>query len=268
MNNSAAFLLILCTSMLISCDNDDEKQKMCFPINLRSATDSIVYEYNSSRRLTRILYYSNSTQISRRDEVSYDSKRQLSHVRRIHVLYDGTEDVYETYELIYDSEGKPKTLTLWLYEMTPPAQVTTFSHDANGRLLTRKIELGFSFGFFSTYRYEYDEKGNVLRTYYRPYGVQEEVLGDENITFDPHLRFYANMKDLEILNLYVFKYEPSKNNRLTTIVYWDSPSGKYETPKTVNYLTTYNTDGLINSLRQDYLFLPGFTFYNLNYECR
>ena len=124
-------------------------------------SDSIVYESNSVKKLDRISYYTNST-LELQDELEYDSKNRFVKVYRKYIFRQFT---YENHELIYNSEGKPQTLNSWGHDTSFPPQVTNFYYDSKGRLNKREIQFGTD---TTVYRYEYDNKSNVIKIFYKP----------------------------------------------------------------------------------------------------
>jgi hypothetical protein len=93
-----------------------------------------------------------------------------------------------------------------------------------------------------------------------------EVLGAENTSFDDKARFYAGSKELGILNVFVFGYEPSKNNKLQSTISWNNPGEQNTSPRTETYTLEYNDDGLITALSTT-AFTSVFTFLKLKYTC-
>jgi len=255
-------VLPLGIACVLGCSED--MPQICIPDNLKTVTDSIALEYNSSGKLETIYYY--FFELHRKDELDYDDTGRLVKIKRKEVS-GSNETTVETGELIYDSKGLPEELQTWGMNTSLPPRLTRFLHDSDGRLLEREIILTRE---NILYRYEYDGGNNVTRIYYTNPG-SAEVLGRENLSFDTHDKFYAGLRELEILNVYGFGAEPSRNNPLSSIIYWDGPSIKFPEPVPVTYDLLYNERGLIiHSIRvsDSGQQIKEFTFYGVNYSCR
>ena len=261
-NRLSGFILLLVIQIMLACGTDDPA--ICIPVNLKSTTDSIVFEFNTSKKIDKVLYY--FFELHQIDELEYDNSGRLVWVKRKKVS-NGTENVYENGELIYNSEGKPQTLNAWGANTGLPPQVTTFSYDSKERLIKRETSFGSD---LIVYRYEYDNHDNVINIFYTNAG-NPEVLGRENLSFDSHARFFAPILDLEILSVFVYNTEPSKNNILSSTVYWDGPFTKFGAPLNITYDVRYNENGLIVnsfSITGTGQTVQEFSFHGINYDCQ
>lgn len=260
---------LLATSLIIlsgSC-SDDEKALTCSPSNARIGRDSIVYQYNASTRLTAMLHFEYGRRLTRRDDIKYDANGRPNEVVSAHILSDGEVRIFETHKLLYASDGKPSSLNSWTGSTaTGDPFVTTFTHDTKGRLSVREMVL-FP-GVTRTYRYEYDTKDNVTIVFFRDYSSTEEVLGQQYTAFDSYERFFAGSDALTLIDLYVYGYEPSRNNKTRAIITYINPSTWFSVPVTVNYTMTYDDQGFVNSLSSDSFSAGDTPFYSINYECR
>jgi hypothetical protein len=265
MNRYLCNLLSICFGIITLSCSEGENEVTCMPENVHFGPDSISYEYNASRHLTAILYYSGS-QLQTRDAIKYSADGKLIQLTKSHIWPDH-EQISETHKLLYANDGNPLTLNSWNGPTTTDQPfVTTFTHDSQGRLLTREPAL--IPGVTSSYRYEYDSKGNVTKLFFRNYGSEDEVLGQEYTAFDNHERFFNGSDDLKTINIYIYKYEPSKNNVTSATIKYSSPGSYYGEPQLVNYVFTYNDRGLVTSRHTDN-FLAGLgQFFNINYGCK
>jgi hypothetical protein len=137
-------------------------------------------------------------------------------------------------------------------------------HDDLGRLVRRYI------GPENTpnvYRYEFNKDHNVTKIYYKTPSTVE-FLGRENLSFDGYPRFYASVKDLKILNIYIHNHEPSRNNCITAIEYWANPMVE-NGPLNVTHKLRYNDHGMVTEFSTDQgLIVSGFSFDEMVYECK
>lgn len=260
---------LLAASLIIlagSC-SEEEKALTCAPSNARIGSDSIVYQYNASVKLTAMLHFEYGRRLTGRDDIKYDANGRPNEVVSAHVLSDGEVRVFETHKLFYSSDGKLSSLNSWSGPTaTGDPFVTSFTHDTKGRISVREMTL-FP-GVTRTYRYEYDAKDNVTSVYFRNYSSTEEVLGQQYTAFDAHERFFAGSDALKLINLYVYGYEPSRNNKTRAVITYTNPSTWFSAPVIVNYTMTYDDQGFVNSLSSDSFSAGDAPFYSINYECQ
>ena len=260
------FSLLLTLQVFLSCSSDDEPApEVCVPLVAINGLTTYNYEYNESGRLERIEYY--ETRPEKEDLLTYDSKGRLIKVIRRWIQLDYT---YETYELDYNNQGKPATMRSWGQDTSYPPEVTTFSYDTKGRLTIREKTVAT---FVRSYRYEYDNNDNVTKVFLKGIDINnqdDEVLGRENLSFDTRPRFYAASPELETLNVYVFTYEPSKNNVLSSSVTWINHGTYFSAPTDITYTVGYNEKELVNSLNLSFTpgSFPDFVFYSMEYKCK
>lgn len=73
---------------------------------------------------------------------------------------------------------------------------------------------------------------------------------------------------LKLINLYVYRYEPSRNNKTRAVITYTNPSTWFSAPVIVNYTMTYDDQGFVNSLSSDSFSAGDAPFYSINYECQ
>lgn len=254
------FIIYLSVFIIASSCKDEEVTAPCLPLSLTSFGQDIRYEYDEQIKLTSISYYSQGGSfVSRRVDLTYTNGK-LSGAIDKSIDPSGVEILLNKYDLEYTGD-KPSKLLIGL---NPDSRETTkFSFDAKGRLLVRTKEFG---SMITKTRYEYNEKDNVIKIFYTSAVSTTEVLGLENISFDDKARFYSGSKELEILNVFIFGYEPSKNNKLQSSVSWSNPSIQNTPPSTEVYQLEYNDNALITS-QLTTAFTSEFTFFRLKYTC-
>jgi hypothetical protein len=264
------FLLsLILFSILLSCDkSDDPALTVCRPEYARTGTDSIVYNYSSTNRLISIQYYNafGIHLLQYQDDLTYDSKNNLTgFVHNYYSFSDKAIHPIDIYELSYTSDNKPDTLKRWGGVKNDYPFITKFSYDSKGRL-ERRDAFVFKTSFTDSYRYEYDAKDNVSKIFFKRIN-SDEYLGRENIEFDNQRPFYAASKDLETVNVYIYRYQPNQNNCKKSIITGQNPYTTFLQPVTVDYKITYNEKGLINSLSTDNILIEEFFYRLLNYKC-
>jgi hypothetical protein len=250
------FTIIIFTS---SC-GDEDIAVPCLPLSLTSFGEDIRYQYDDQGKLASISYYSQGGSFAKRKiVVSYINGRLSGAIDKA-IDPDGTEILINKYDLEYTGD-KPGKLLVGLNQDS--RTTTEFSYDSKGRLVL--LTKGFGSMITKT-RYEYNDKDNVVKIFYTSPGTTVEVLGAENTSFDDKARFYAGSKELGILNVFVFGYEPSKNNKLQSTISWNNPGEQNTSPRTETYTLEYNDDGLITALSTT-AFTSVFTFLKLKYTC-
>ena len=154
---------------------------------------------------------------------------------------------------------------MWWYDTDDQRFVTTFTYDSKGRLSATA-------DIFNITYYEYNENNNAAKVFYENLNTGNKELGRENISFDDNPRFFANVPELIILNTIVNKYEPSKNNVKSSIVYMPNSGTKFGESKTYNYNLMYDKSGMpiSNSIPWEYTQdgLPEINFKNFKYSCQ
>ena len=112
----------------------------------------------------------------------------------------------------------------------------------------------------------------MTKTFYKSVGSGDERLGRENHVFDGHLRFFSNSPELVILNTYIFRYEPGKNNVTSATVYSPNPGVTLGAPEDVSYNLVYDAKGMITSNFLPYnVMVNGQTEINfrlMKYDCQ
>jgi hypothetical protein len=261
--------VLILFSILTSCDkSNDPALTACRPLNARSGTDSIVYNYSSNNRLTSIQYFNGFGLhlMQYQDNLTYDSKGNM--IELVHNYYDSYDKAIHSldiYELSYTADNKADTLKRWGRTKTGDPWITKFSYDSKGRL-ERRDGFVFKTSFTDSYRYEYDANNNVSKIFFKLI-YTDEFLGRENIEFDNQRPFYAGNKDLETVNIYIYKYQPNRNNCKKSIIKNQNPYEAFLEPFTVDYKITYNEKGLINGLSTDNPLIEEFFYRLLNYKC-
>lgn len=224
----------LILSILFSCESDPEPNN-CKPVSIRwyegEFFDSTRYEYNTSGKLDKLLSYWNGS-LAQSFQLEFNNRNELSKVTR---TINGTPDYVTTGDLIYGSEGQVAQLKWSALDGTLLTTVT-FTHDSKGRLST------FT-GENYKVRYEYTDDDNVIKTFYTLDGGTEK-LARQNNAFDNARRFYAAVPELETVSVYIFEYEPNKNNVTSAINHMPSRFLWLEPAENVSIDLTYNENGL------------------------
>jgi YD repeat-containing protein len=261
------FILIftIATIVFAACsDPHNEEVQICKPAYALSYTgDSIVYDYDANR-LTSLSYFSDhSSTIAFKDQLEFDGSGNVIGMQKIFVP---TGIISESYTLSY-SGGRPDTL-----KYGPPSHpdyfFTAFKYDDKGRLTERNSGISGSNHISDRYRYEYNEDDNVIKTFFSVMD-EPEFLGWENTSFDNYPRFFATTEELEIVNIFIYKYEPSKNNKLTAVYNAVNPRVTFTPPADIIFTSTYN-EGLIESHSVPFhqtSYIPDFVILKLKYNC-
>lgn len=242
MIRALSFCIIL-LSATVACHHDDPSINLCVPHALKTENDSVVYAYVGGHVKTAS-YYAGG-RMNAVAEFSYNKSAQLISVTKSNII-DGDDYIDSYNALSYGTDGRPTLL-----ETTQSGSQTLrtrFTHNTSGQLVKAEtLYTGFSLGIT---RYEYDANGNIPKVYYTVYINNEktEVLARENLSFDDKEKFYVNSPDLKLLNEYVYGYLPTKNNCLSSTVYYHSYEQRFTSPQSVTFTSTYNDDGLITSL--------------------
>jgi len=223
--------------ILLSCESDSDPH-VCRLTSLRVLDDSTVFEYNTANKVERIVHHILGSDHTQEDVLEYDDNGRL-----IHVSFFGSDPnvAFQNYELVYDSHGYPEKLHMWGADTSAPPLVTTFFHDSKGRLIKREFLNGVD---VTSYIYEYDSRDNVVRFFYK-YEANPEVLGHENLLFDDRQRFFAGVSQLDVLYVYVHKFEPGKNNVTKTTFYAGGPFNVYRQPNEIVNEISYDEQGRV-----------------------
>jgi len=263
---SSCFCFLFFFSILISCSSDDDipSLKNCMPFSLRTSSwgisDSVVFEYNSVKRLERILLYNNKT-LQQTNRVTYDSDNKLIQYTQ---TYTNSAEPFQTHDVIYDSKGKPAYTNVWESDTSLPPAVITYTHNGTGRLVTKENN---KTGYF--WHYQYNDHDNVIKTFYKNPLLSGEVLGRENHTFDDRPTFYTNSPELTILFIYILGFEPSKNNVMTSTIRWGDPGYQEPSPRAISHTLLYDDNGLITSDVSQGSTVQGEFFYeDVIYDCQ
>ncbi|HZY82479.1 MAG TPA: hypothetical protein VFE50_23295 [Cyclobacteriaceae bacterium] len=239
--------------LLISC-NPEKAEEICVPQSLQVASDSISFTYTDTRQLTALQYfYNRNSRVNKRIDLTYNNGNLVT-VTQTTLAFVTSPRLDVTFNLEYGSDGLPSKLTELKTFAPNEKYVTEFTHDSNKRLVkaVRHVE-GPAFDaprHVGGYIYEYNGNGNVVKIkYLLPGSLGEivEVVARENITFDDRPVFYANSKDLAILNVYIYNYVPNVNNILTSKILWPSFDSFYSKPEDFSYTPTYDEKGRIQS---------------------
>jgi hypothetical protein len=257
---------IVALSILFSCNSDDPdpKAKACKPLSLHSSHstsfDSVQYAYSASGRLDKLLYYE-AGKVNETDQLEYNAQEKLLRVTR---KYEFQENPFNTHEFAYDSDGRIDKMYSWLSSASDPPMETTFTYDTKGRLSTMTDV------FYET-RYEYTDGDNVAKIFYTPTHYGGESLGRENHSFDTHERFFASVPELATVNIYIFRYEPSKNNVTSTKIYMPNPGTTFGVSQELLFNLKYDGNDMLTSNYVDYWLLEGLTevnFKKMRYSCQ
>lgn len=234
--------------LIDGCENDPSPI-VCRPTSLQIAGDSIVFTYNGAGRIGVVSYYNILLRKIKEDELTYNASGNLATLTKTVYPIASDEYVAVTYSLTYDNMGRPTELV-----SQPPLSdplTTEFTHDDQGRL-SEAITTSAT-KFIGSTRYEYDEMGNIPKVFYTlnlNHQVQE-VLARENFTFDENEKFYFNVPELKICNEYLYAYLPTKNNCLSSTVYYLSYDQRFVSPQAVNFQALYNDQGMIERLETE-----------------
>lgn len=264
-NTLGIFLLF---SFFISCNSDDDAKptaSTCKPKSLvvtHSGTfDSVQFIYTSSGKLDKLLYF-DANKVFSTDQLEYDGQAKVIKFTRQYSSYDKP---YNTYHFKYNSADRVEKIDMWGFDTHAPAFVTSVTYDTKGRLSTMT-------DVFNETRYEYNEDDNVSKIFYKSFYTEQTTLGRENLSFDDHIRFFANVPELVLLNTCVFKYEPSKNNVTSTVVHMPNSGVFLGAPENLTFNLKYDANGMVinNFLPYDYTFdgLIEINFKDFKYYCQ
>jgi len=278
--NSAFFLLISVLILMFSCHHDEDlKTTSCLPVYLQSNTDSIVFQYNTESRLTASRFYFSSQYLTGSSEFEYNNKGQLITLKNYeYKIFTDEAYLKATYNLEYNDKGLPSVL-----HNTHPSQGNTeirteFIHDDRNRLSSSTINLVSQKSSYESagYRYEYDDKDNVINIFYKVRlnnnSEFTEVLARENSRFDESPVFYKNSDDLRIANVYMFNYVPNSTNCLFAKVYYPDFKSHFVIPEEFEFISSYDQNGLITQLvdpsYRAQLYFNESLFTKVSYECK
>lgn len=273
-------LFIPALLLMYSCRQDDDLRiETCLPIHLQANTDSIVFQYSSERRLIGSLFYFSSQYLTGSNEFEYNSKGQLVTLRNYdHKIFSTEIYLNSTYTLEYDDNGLPSVLHNTRQNLVNTEIRTEFNHDNKDRLTSATIYLISPNSSYESagYRYEYDDKDNVVKIFYkvRLNNNQSftEVLARENSRFDDSPVFYKNSVDLKIANIYMHNYVPSNNNYLFSKVYYPDFNSHFVTPQEFEFVSSYDQNGLIVQLLEPdhraQLYFNEALFTKVSYDCK
>jgi hypothetical protein len=255
---------IVAFSILFSCNSKDPEPsaKACKPVSIHSTHstnfDSVQYAYSTSGKLDKLLYYQGGKAYET-NQLEYNAQGKLLRVTR---KYEFQEKPFNTFEFAY-REGRIDKMYLWADTSVPPMEIT-FTYDTKGRLSTRTDD------FYET-RYAYTDDGNVEKIFYTSTHYGSESLGKENHSFDTHERFFASVPELATLNIYIFRYEPSKNNVTSTKIYMPDAGTTFGTPHEISLALKYDSNDMLTSNYVDYWLVEGLTevnFKKVRYSCQ
>jgi hypothetical protein len=257
-----AFLIVV-----FSCHDNPEPASNCKPTGARLSIgpiigpDSVQYVYNASAKLEKIMYYAGPLH-SKTDYLDYNVQDQLIKVRQQLALQTA---FYNTWTLDYNAAGQVATVKVYGFSANdPPIETRTYTYDSKGRIETMTN--------LNVTRFEYDDADNVMKIFYKVLGFgPAELLGRENHSFDSNPRFFANVPELRTLNVYINRYEPSKNNATATTISMPDYSTKFPTPKNITYYIEYDGDNVtsIRALPSDPSFEGNLemNFFRMSYSC-
>ncbi|HEY5823018.1 MAG TPA: hypothetical protein VIT44_01550 [Cyclobacteriaceae bacterium] len=283
MNIKNACLFCLSIPVLIlmySCRHDDDpKIDSCLPVSLQSNTDSIVFQYNNQKRLTASRFYFSSQYLTGSNEFEYNSKGQLITLKNFeHKIFSNEIFLKATYILEYNDMGLPSVLHTTHQNQINTEIRTEFIHDDEDRLASASIKLVSKKTSYESagYRYEYDDKDNVVKIFYKVRlnnsQAFTEVLARENSRFDDSPVFYKNSADLRIANIYMYSYVPSNNNCLLAKVYYPDFNSHFVVPEEFEFISSYDQNGLITQLVDPYyraqLYFNEALFTKVSYDCK
>jgi hypothetical protein len=227
-------------SFVFSCTSDEPEPgtTICRPLTLRLDTsiyfDSIAYVYDAKGRPEKLLYFNQNATLVQTHYLEYNEQGQLVRAARENDYADRLLNL----DIVYNNKGKVEQV-IWRHnDGVSVVTTTTFTHDARGRMLTVTDDI------YKT-RYEY-EGDNVSKIFYTPHG-KNEILARENHSFDNHKRFFADTQELVVLHTYVFLYEPSKNNVISSTIYMPGIHADLDEPAEVSSALTYDDNGMVMS---------------------
>lgn len=242
--------------------------QICKPAYVRSFSgDSVVYNYDATNRLTSISYFDHySPNVQFQDNLELDVAGNVIGLQKIFVP-SGRVD--QSFKLSY-SAGKPDTLKTWSGPSNSEFySFTAFKYDDKGRLIERHSGSSMTASISNRYRYEYNEDGNVSKTFFT-FMDNPEFLGWENTSFDKYPRFFSGSKELETVNIFMYNYDPSINNKLTATYNAANPQLTFSEPVDVAFTATYNGQ-LIESHAFPFHqidYVPDFAVLKAGYNCK
>jgi hypothetical protein len=267
MTSRKVYFLLTILFISVSCNSDEDVSPVnkCLPLNLSTSSalrDSLVFEYDAARKPLRILSYKDLT-LTNVTVFEYDNTGRLAGEK--YYGPDTSAPPLQTFEFHYHENGKIQYRSVKNLNETELRRTVNFAHDNHGRLVKMTyLENG------QEIRYEYNNDGNVVRTYYRFTPAHDEVLGRENHSFDNAAPFYANSTELTTWAIYVWLLPPSKNNILSSTIYQEDPgTSLLLEQKTLSHEAKYDDLGMIKDFNNltDTFYYREFYYKNVNYEC-
>jgi YD repeat-containing protein len=232
--------LLLLLTIPLACKKKDEPSAplpavklACQQVRVEDEAGYNLFEYNTDQRIIKVATYDKGNTLESTLWTDYNGNK----LDKIRAYYNGktsgTPDFTAT--ATTDAEGNILTLTGPFLGGTP----STASFTYTGRLVTSITRNT------TVYRFEYDGKGNIVKTFYK-IGNQAEELLYEN-TYDTQVNSSQNYVALLIFGVVFGNVSEvfSPNNALTQKTY-NGNTVKY----TDSFVYTYNDKGFPLTVKQ------------------
>ncbi|HEV8513209.1 MAG TPA: hypothetical protein VGQ59_08020 [Cyclobacteriaceae bacterium] len=238
----------------------------CLLTSLATAYGKYNYLYTGDKRLSEIQHVlSDPTTPYEQWKMGYTNG--LLTTVSYYIQYSGSvTPVVYTFE--YGPNNKPSKLTQ--SQGTYLLSTITYKYDTKDRLVMGEENLGGGVAF--TFKYEYGVDNNVSKKYMATYS-NALALAAVHHTYDNRERFFAASPDLTLVEIYLFKYDPSVSNLIASTVYFDATAYSQTTfspylAQTFTYAQNGYITSIINEASGQYNYSWLFTFYGATYSCK
>jgi hypothetical protein len=187
---------------------DDPSLLTCILLSEKiNGTLSRAYEYDSLRKLTRMLEYSGTSPVNnliKRYTFEYNSKDKLIGFRATNLA---VKDQSYIYELDYTDNNQLKAIRPFrVFNSGPRAEDTlTVVYGTNARIAELKSIRGV------TSKWEYDTAGNVKKWLVRTPLMKSDSLMAEYGSFDDKVNVYAFSQGMQLVNLLTGRAHSHRN---------------------------------------------------------
>ena len=263
---------ILLSFVLITCGDSHNETKICLPASLvtsiasstvTAGPDSLIYVYGDNNRLAELRYL-NEDSSDEQFLLSYSDEKLVT---CLHVYVQSGTPVTETNVFAYGSNGRPSSKTR-AFGSDPAIETVNYVYDDKDRLVQKETKTVSSGTLKQRTRYEYNDDNNVSKTYYIQGPGKDEIIGQENLSFDNHQPYYAGSPDLAFVETYIFDADPSINN-VVSLNYYAKPGYTFPDPIVLTYTWTYDENGYVKSISFYNPFFPTeLVSAQVNYTCR
>lgn len=209
-------VLLTCISVIAGCrpknneevTPEDSSLSICILLSEKiNGTLIRAYEYDSLRKLTRMLEYSGTNPVNnliKRYTFEYNSKNTLIGFRETNLA---VKDQSYIYELDYADNNQLKAIRPFrVFNSGPRAEDTlTVVYGITARITELKSNRGV------TSKWEYDTAGNVKKWLVRTPLMKSDSLMAEYGSFDDNINVYAFSQGMQLVNLLTGRAHSRRN---------------------------------------------------------